>query len=136
MEMESPAARRTPATKPSNNPTNNSSKAIISNMLQLGTATTGAVEELIKMLDVPGTVVSEARRLAGALGASVTSVVVGPGGDVTVRLGGGPAGIWELQSSSNLVNWVKIADLTNTTGRVEYNAPAPANNKFFRAVLP
>lgn len=37
-----------------------SSKAIITTMLQLGTATTGAVEELIKMLDVPGTVVSEA----------------------------------------------------------------------------
>jgi len=39
---------------------NNSSMAIISSMLQLGTATTGAVDELIKMLDVPGSVVTEA----------------------------------------------------------------------------
>ena len=65
------------------------------------------------------------------------SVVVSPAGDLNVRLGGGPAGIWELQSSTNLTNWTKIASLTNLTGRVEYHAPPPlAPMKFLRAVLP
>ena len=65
------------------------------------------------------------------------SVTVSPAGDLNVRLGGGPAGIWELQSSTNLTNWTKIADLTNLTGRVEYHAPPPlAPMKFLRAVLP
>ncbi len=64
-------------------------------------------------------------------------VSVSPAGDLNVRLGGGPAGIWELQTSSNLVNWVKVANLTNTTGRVEYHAPPPLSvKKFLRAVLP
>ena len=65
------------------------------------------------------------------------SVTVSPAGDLNVRLGGGPAGIWDLQSSTNLTNWTKIASLTNTTGRVEYHAPPPlAPMKFLRAVLP
>ena len=65
------------------------------------------------------------------------SVTVSPAGDLNVRLGGGPSGIWELQSSTNLTNWTKIADLTNLTGRVEYHAPPPlAPMKFLRAVLP
>lgn len=65
------------------------------------------------------------------------SVTVSPSGDLNVRLGGGPAGIWELQSSTNLSNWTKIADLTNITGRVDYHAPPPlAPMKYLRAVLP
>ena len=64
-------------------------------------------------------------------------VTVSPAGDLNVRLGGGPAGIWELQSSTNLLNWTKIADLTNITGRVDYHAPPPlAPMKYLRAVLP
>ncbi len=64
-------------------------------------------------------------------------VTVSPAGDLNVRLGGGPAGIWELQASTNLLNWTKIADLTNITGRVDYHAPPPlAPMKFLRAVLP
>jgi hypothetical protein len=62
---------------------------------------------------------------------------ISPAGDLNVRLGGGPAGIWELQSSTNLTDWTKIADLTNITGRVEYHAPPPlAPMKYLRAVLP
>ena len=65
------------------------------------------------------------------------SIVYGLAGDVTVRLAGGPPGIWEIQRSADLTNWVKVADITNTTGRVEKNIPGPAStNRYFRAVLP
>jgi hypothetical protein len=58
-------------------------------------------------------------------------------GQVSVRLDGGPAGIWELQSSTNLATWTRVADLTNTTGRVEFTTPAPAGpRRFYRAILP
>ena len=64
-------------------------------------------------------------------------VTVSPAGDLNVRLGGGPAGIWDLQASTNLLSWTNIARLTNTTGRVEYHAPPPlAPMKYLRAVLP
>lgn len=70
-------------------------------------------------------------------GFAFESIVYGLAGDVTVRLAGGPAGIWEIQRSGDLTNWVKVADITNTTGRVEKNIPGPAStNRFFRARLP
>jgi hypothetical protein len=76
-------------------------------------------------------------QLAPTNGFQFELTTLNPGGDLTVRLGGGPAGIWELQSSSNLLDWVKITDLTNITGRVEYTIPPPlADKKFLRAVLP
>ena len=65
------------------------------------------------------------------------SIIYGLAGDVTLRLAGGPAGIWEIQRSGDLTNWVRVADITNTTGRVEKNIPGPAStNRFFRARLP
>ena len=63
-------------------------------------------------------------------------IVYGLTGDVTLRLAGGPPGIWEIQRSADLTNWVRVADITNTTGRVEKTIPGPAStNRFFRAVL-
>jgi uncharacterized membrane protein YqjE len=76
-------------------------------------------------------------QLAPTNGFQFEVYTIGVGGDLTLRLGGGPAGIWELQGSSNMVDWVKVADLTNITGRVQYNVPPPLNqNRFFRAILP
>lgn len=70
-------------------------------------------------------------------GFSFELINVGPNGEVTVRLAGGPPGIWELQASPDLQAWTKIADLTNTTGRVEYIIPSPgADKRFYRAMLP
>jgi hypothetical protein len=60
-----------------------------------------------------------------------------PNGQVTLRLAGGPSGIWELQTTTNLINWTKVADLTNTTGRVECVLPPSGSEaRFYRAVLP
>ena len=58
-------------------------------------------------------------------------------GEVSLSVTGGPAGLWELQKSTDLTNWSKLADLTNAIGRVDYiSPPAGDTNRFFRAVRP
>ena len=58
-------------------------------------------------------------------------------GEVSLSVTGGPAGVWELQKSTDLTNWSKLADLTNATGRVDFiSPPAGDTNRFFRAVRP
>ena len=70
-------------------------------------------------------------------GFSFRPVTVAANGNLNFTILGGPAGIWELQSSPDLAAWTKVADLTNTAGRVDFSAPILANtNRFFRAVLP
>ena len=77
------------------------------------------------------------RQLAPVSGFVFEWIRLTPNGDIRVRLAGGPSGLWELQSSTNLTTWTKIADLTNTTGRVEYIIPSPGNNnRFYRAIRP
>ena len=79
-------------------------------------------------------VVSQAPATGGFL---FETILYGLAGDVTLRLAGGPPGIWEIQRSGDLTNWTKVADITNTTGRVEKNIPGPSStNRYFRAVLP
>jgi hypothetical protein len=58
-------------------------------------------------------------------------------GNVTLKLNGGPPGIWELQGSSNVVTWSSLAAITNVTGRVQLTVPAASTitNHFFRALL-
>ena len=62
--------------------------------------------------------------------------VVG-GGDVTLRLTG-PPGIFEIEASSDLTNWQRIATVTNTTGVMEYRDSVPQNTtqRFYRALKP
>ena len=56
---------------------------------------------------------------------------------VMLKAIGGVPGVWELQFSSNLVDWAKLANVTNATGRVDYLAPgASGGTRFYRAVLP
>jgi hypothetical protein len=63
--------------------------------------------------------------------------LLGAGGELTLRIAGGPAGIWELQASPDLANWTRVADLTNFTGRVEFTVPPPlTTNRYYRAILP
>lgn len=58
-----------------------------------------------------------------------------PGGQVDVRLSGGPGGPWNIEASDDLVHWAKITSVTNTTGSVEYlGAPATNSHRFYRAV--
>ncbi|MEY2407947.1 MAG: hypothetical protein QOF48_617 [Verrucomicrobiota bacterium] len=59
-------------------------------------------------------------------------------GQSKLRLAGAPAGVWRLQGSSNLVNWVNISTITNITGVVEYTDAGLTNGKmrFYRAVQP
>lgn len=76
-------------------------------------------------------------QLAPTNGFQFESVALNSNGELSVRLGGGPAGIWELQSSSNLLHWTTIGLLTNTEGRVFYTIPPPlTDKKFLRTVLP
>ena len=70
-------------------------------------------------------------------GFSFQPVGVGVGGAVTLSAVGGPSGVWELQSSSNLTTWSKLASLTNSTGRVDYVVPnVGGGQRFYRAMLP
>ncbi len=57
-------------------------------------------------------------------------------GEVSLSITGGPLGVWELQISGDLSNWSRLADLTNTTGRVDFAMPAVESNRFYRAFLP
>jgi hypothetical protein len=74
---------------------------------------------------------------AATNGLAIQSIIVGTGGDLTLKLNGGPPGIWEIQGSRNLSNWSPIGQATNTTGKVDFHiAPADATNTFYRAFLP
>ena len=57
-------------------------------------------------------------------------------GQSKLRLAGAPAGVWRLQGSSNLINWVNISNITNITGVVEYTDSGSTNIRFYRAVQP
>ena len=70
-------------------------------------------------------------------GFSFRPVTVAGNGNLNFTILGGPAGVWELQCSYDLAVWTKIADLTNTAGRVDYSVPVVlSTNRFYRAVLP
>ena len=57
-------------------------------------------------------------------------------GEVSLRLTGGPLGVWSLEISGDLTNWASFASLTNATGRVDLITPVAESNRFYRAVLP
>jgi hypothetical protein len=65
------------------------------------------------------------------------SLTMGSQGEISLCLTGGPTGVWELQISPDLLGWSKLADLTNTTGRVDFVSPAvTGTNRFYRALKP
>ncbi len=72
-----------------------------------------------------------------AEGFAFEAVIPGLTGEITLKLNGGPPGIWTLQSSADLVTWTNFATITNITGRVQYTVPAAnGTNRFYRAMLP
>jgi hypothetical protein len=74
-------------------------------------------------------------QLASTGGFVFETLAMSPSGDVTLKLNGGPPGLWEIQTSSDLVTWVRLTDVTNTTGKVEFIAPATGSEKrFYRAL--
>ena len=76
---------------------------------------------------------------SGSTGSSFAfeSLTMGLGGQISLCLTGGPAGVWELQISPDLAAWTKLADLTNSTGRVDFVTPGVVGtNRFYRAILP
>jgi hypothetical protein len=56
-------------------------------------------------------------------------------GAVRLRMVGAPAGTWRVQGSSNLLDWVHLAYVTNVTGALEYIDPSLPNrpSRFYRA---
>ncbi len=60
------------------------------------------------------------------------------GRQVRLRLIGPPGRALELQRSSDLVQWTKIADIPNPAGLVEYTDTVPTSSRqsFYRAALP
>ncbi len=76
-------------------------------------------------------------QLAATNGLAIESLQLGGAGDVTLKLNGGPPGIWEIHGSSNLVSWDRVGFATNVTGKVDFNIPpSGATNRFYRAFLP
>jgi hypothetical protein len=74
-------------------------------------------------------------QLASTNGLRIESLIVNPAGDLTLKLNGGPPGIWEILTSSNLTTWQRIGYATNTSGKVDFLTPA-ATNRFYKAFLP
>lgn len=82
-------------------------------------------------------VVLPVSQAAYAGGFVLRSLDVSVPGQVSLSVTGGPAGVWELQMSGDLTNWSKLADLTNSTGRVDLAVPfTVGSNHFFRALRP
>lgn len=92
------------------------------------TARTGAV--LVAGQTLP---VTQEAYTGGFVFRSINATVPG---EVSLSITGGPLGVWELQISGDLSNWSRLADLTNTTGRVDFAMPAVESNRFYRAFLP
>ena len=69
---------------------------------------------------------------------TLTVTRVPTGAEVKLRFSGGPGGVWRLQGSSDLLHWQTIANITNSTGRVEFTDTVPANSdrRFYRTVQP
>ena len=61
------------------------------------------------------------------------SITQSADGQLRIRLAG-PAGVWDLQRSTNLLEWKTIQQLTNTTGEFEYSEMPAAEQQFYRAV--
>jgi hypothetical protein len=57
---------------------------------------------------------------------------------VRLVLSGAAGSTFTIRSSSNLVNWVALANLTNTTGTLEFTDSSPTNTlrRFYRATSP
>lgn len=75
---------------------------------------------------------------AATNGFSFEAITMQEGGSVRLRLVGAPAGVWAVQSSSNLLDWVHLTHVTNVTGAVEHIDPGQPHRglRFYRAVLP
>jgi hypothetical protein len=75
---------------------------------------------------------------AATNGFGFDSITLEDGGQVKLRLVGGPTGVWELQGSSDLTFWEKVFNFTNVAGVVECidMISTNANRRFYRAVLP
>ena len=70
-------------------------------------------------------------------GLAFQSLTIGSLGEISLCITGNPTGVWELQTSPDLIGWSKLADITNSTGRVDYVMPGTGGtNLFFRARLP
>ena len=76
--------------------------------------------------------------LANGVASAFEGTSMMEGGSLKLRLVGTPGDVWEVQGSSNLVQWHRIADVTNITGVVEYNHATGTNSphRFYRAVRP
>ena len=77
--------------------------------------------------------VTQAAYTGGFVFASINASVPG---NISLTVTGGPLGVWSLEISGDLTNWSSFASLTNATGRVDFASPAPASNRFYRAILP
>lgn len=74
---------------------------------------------------------------ASTNGLAIESLILGESGDVTLKLNGGPPGIWQVLGSTNLNDWKQIGNATNITGKVDFHiVPADATNRFYKAFLP
>jgi len=64
-----------------------------------------------------------------------TAIVPQPGSGYQLTLTGGSGDHYEIQTSSDLVSWTMLRLLTNANGTVQFTDPAPANLRFYRALL-
>jgi hypothetical protein len=68
-------------------------------------------------------------------GISFATIAPAEGGQVRLLISGTAGDVFQLQGSTNLVDWVKVTDLTNVTGTLEYFTPA-STNRFYRTIAP
>lgn len=74
---------------------------------------------------------------AATNGFAIESITLPEGGGVRLRLAGAPAGAWRVEGSSNLLDWLNLATVTNVTGVVEYFDLGSTSRPllFYRTVL-
>ena len=75
---------------------------------------------------------------AMSTGLDIESITMLGGGSAKLRFSGDPLGVWRVEASSNLVNWVSIGSITNVAGGVEYTDANAVSfgHRFYRAATP
>jgi len=71
-------------------------------------------------------------------GAGFSAIAPDAGGQIRLTLGGRTGGSFRLDASTNLLNWVPLATLTNASGSLQYDDATAANfnHRFYRLLAP
>jgi hypothetical protein len=71
-------------------------------------------------------------------GVAFSSITKAPGSPILIKGGGRTGSIVRIDSTFDLINWIELITLTNSTGTFQFTDPSTSMNdlQFYRAVIP